>query len=649
MALCRWCDTEAPTGGSHLAACVGAARAAQSASAGIPWEVEVLSVRVPAVPAAPVLECPWPGQVELRGAAPQVEASARACKFEAAGMRWVPSSGSQTRVAVRTTSVGKTTFVLDDKELPLSDVRTVAPLSAVFVTMEVREIGHIGLQFDSESSAKGVVDELTKRKQNYERFEQYDQNSVQSYFQYYAKLSNQQNMLQDSVRTSIYQRAIVENPDDFKGKVAMDIGAGSGILSFFACQAGASTVYAVEASSMGEVVRLLADANASVFPGSIVEVLNKFLETIADSEIQGKVDVLVSEPIGTFLFNERMIETYLCARDRFLKPGGKMFPNVGNLSIAPFSDAMLHHETQKKNEFWKNDNFYGLNLNAAVNRCTDEHFRQPVVDYINPDCLVAKYQTTRFDFMTISIESLQKFEMPFDFEINQPCLVHGMAGWFDAVFEGSNATVVLDTAPWCPGTHWYQIRFPLGTPLAVNAGQHIVGTLVMEANNLQSYYVKLRMQIKGTDIVVEAPCIDLKDPEYRFYTSASAYCPPGTQGVFGQQAPPAGNAGAQQAYQQAHYAQSQQVPPSGGALQGAPAASSWQCQAEFGAAQEGPPQCWGEQPSAGGVAAQGSSTRARKGDSGAACGSPATGPRKAARQHATVSPGHCQLPSAGLA
>ena len=27
----------------------------------------------------------------------------------------------------------------------------------------------------------------------------------------------------------------------------------------------------------------------------------------------------------------RMIESYLCARDRFLKPGGKMFPNAGTL------------------------------------------------------------------------------------------------------------------------------------------------------------------------------------------------------------------------------------------------------------------------------------------------------------------------------
>merc|ERR1719491_2409812 len=125
--------------------------------------------------------------------------------------------------------------------------------------------------------------------------------------------------------------------------------------------------------------------------------------------------------------------------------------------------------------------------------------------------------------------------MPFDFEITQPCLIHGLAGWFDAVFEGTNQTVTLSTAPWCPGTHWYQIRFLLETPLAVNAGQHVEGHVRMEANDLQSYYVHVYMKIAGTNISSEAPRIDLKDPEYRFYTSPNAYCPPGTAGVFGQQ------------------------------------------------------------------------------------------------------------------
>ncbi|KAG8239426.1 hypothetical protein J437_LFUL018946 [Ladona fulva] len=69
---------------------------------------------------------------------------------------------------------------------------------------------------------------------------------------HYGYLSQQQNMMQDYIRTSTYQRAILANLADFKDKVVLDVGAGSGILSFFAIQAGARKVYAVEASTMAQ-------------------------------------------------------------------------------------------------------------------------------------------------------------------------------------------------------------------------------------------------------------------------------------------------------------------------------------------------------------------------------------------------------------
>ena len=69
-----------------------------------------------------------------------------------------------------------------------------------------------------------------------------DANTVQSYFLYYGKLSNQMNMLQDNVRTTLYYRAITENIRDFANKAVMDVGAGTGILSFFAAMAGARRV-----------------------------------------------------------------------------------------------------------------------------------------------------------------------------------------------------------------------------------------------------------------------------------------------------------------------------------------------------------------------------------------------------------------------
>lgn len=79
--------------------------------------------------------------------------------------------------------------------------------------------------------------------------------------------------------------------------------------------------YAVEASNMASTIALLCHGNPAL--GDRIQIINRPLESIEDDEVPEKVDVLISEPIGTFLFNERMIETYLSARDRFLKPEGQ--------------------------------------------------------------------------------------------------------------------------------------------------------------------------------------------------------------------------------------------------------------------------------------------------------------------------------------
>lgn len=64
-----------------------------------------------------------------------------------------------------------------------------------------------------------------------------DKASADLYFHYYGMLMHQQNMLQDQIRTGTYYAAILENTADFHGKVVMDVGAGSGVLSLFAAQA----------------------------------------------------------------------------------------------------------------------------------------------------------------------------------------------------------------------------------------------------------------------------------------------------------------------------------------------------------------------------------------------------------------------------
>ena len=101
------------------------------------------------------------------------------------------------------------------------------------------------------------------------------------YFNDYATLVQQQGMLQDHVRTSIYQFAVYENKEDFKGKRVLDVGAGTGILSFFAAKAGASHVYAVEASGMAFKAEKLAAGNGLQ---DVVTVLNKRVEEVTLDE-----------------------------------------------------------------------------------------------------------------------------------------------------------------------------------------------------------------------------------------------------------------------------------------------------------------------------------------------------------------------------
>lgn len=68
-------------------------------------------------------------------------------------------------------------------------------------------------------------------------------------------------MIQDSPRTEAYKNAILSNRSLFDGKIVLDVGAGTGILSVFCAQAGAAKVYAIEASRVSDLAKQLIDEN----------------------------------------------------------------------------------------------------------------------------------------------------------------------------------------------------------------------------------------------------------------------------------------------------------------------------------------------------------------------------------------------------
>lgn len=55
-------------------------------------------------------------------------------------------------------------------------------------------------------------------------------------------------------------------------------------------------------------------------------------------------DIIISEWMGYFLLYESMLDTVLLARDKFLKPGGLIFPDTATLYLAAIEDQDYKEE-----------------------------------------------------------------------------------------------------------------------------------------------------------------------------------------------------------------------------------------------------------------------------------------------------------------
>lgn len=116
--------------------------------------------------------------------------------------------------------------------------------------------------------------------------------------------------INDKWRNQFYYSALKKHAS---GKVVLDVGSGTGILSFYALNFGAEFVYAVEINE--EMAKITDAVLSSKFDRSRFKVINaNFWTKDIDNKIDRPVDLLVTETVGPGLFDQGMFHTWTSVR-----------------------------------------------------------------------------------------------------------------------------------------------------------------------------------------------------------------------------------------------------------------------------------------------------------------------------------------------
>ena len=363
-----------------------------------------------------------------------------------------------------------------------------------------------------------------------------------NYFCTYSYLYHQKEMLSDHVRMNAYYRSVFDNQECFRDKVVLDVGAGSGILSVWAAKAGARKVYAIEATSISKHARTLVEHNGL---SEIVTVMQTKVEDI--ESLPEPVDVIISEWMGYFLLRESMLDSVIVARDRFLRPGGALYPSHCTVYLAPCRTPLAMQRANELSNAMNNWDRFSSDIQAQYDvdlSCLRTPYYTEETEYSLQTSQWAEVYPSQLagvgapmlelDLNTCTVADIEVIKANVTMQISMPAgldgddedtamgeaaeapaaeqPLQGIVGWFDVEFRGSEKNpaqqlhppVVLSTAPDASGaTHWGQQLFPVAPgAVTVRDGDVLHAEVKLERreenHRLLRLYFDMCKQPKGT-------------------------------------------------------------------------------------------------------------------------------------------------------
>jgi protein arginine N-methyltransferase 1 len=242
----------------------------------------------------------------------------------------------------------------------------------------------------------------------------------------------------------------------------LDLGAGSGILSYLACEAGARKVYAVERSAMIELTREI------VKDGPFWDRIVPIRGSSFDVDLPERADVAIASMFDSFGVDAGLLAVVADARARLLKPGGTIVPASVELTIAPIDWQAWYAEHV--------DGWRTVQWGAALRPARDSAVNTVAKATVPAEALLsAPAVLTKCRLADAGPDDAHGSTRA---PVTRPGVMHALAGWCTVTFaEGvQRSNSPLDACP----LPWQHVLFPLDRPAPVGSGDVIEATIELQ-------------------------------------------------------------------------------------------------------------------------------------------------------------------------
>lgn len=300
----------------------------------------------------------------------------------------------------------------------------------------------------------------------------------------------QRKILGDAVRNAAFARALAQAIVPGKTIVA-DLGSGTGFLSFLAIKLGARCSHLYETSP-----GLLALSKRLARENGIQECTFHATHTRAVTR-PVQADVVVSETLGNFAYEEHILETMEDAK-RFLKPGGTLIPQ----SITQYVAPVIGDRLRKEINIW-GDIGHDLDFSALEEATLNNMY----VKAVRTEDLLSEDSARVWDRVDFCARNASRRNGTVSWNVMRSVQLCGLALWWEcALLPG----IILATSPGAARTHWEQDFLPLLSPLSLQRGDFLSATITSDSRRSIGLVVTWTVIAKRRNRVIATQTLDTR-------------------------------------------------------------------------------------------------------------------------------------------